>query len=113
MVLILLGASKVSANLYCNSRASVLGRLRDYYLRLLIKRSVYNIRTMGGTQFYIRGYFPEVGGDFFIRYDTEWNILYIKEEILGQKSTFLLFIWNIKRIISKFCTERTVLTFIT
>ena len=35
----LLGASKVSANLYCNSRTSVLGRLRDY-LRLLMKRSV-------------------------------------------------------------------------
>ena len=33
------GASEVSVNLYCNSRTSVLGRLRDY-LRLLIKRSV-------------------------------------------------------------------------
>ena len=30
-----LGASEVSANLYCNSRTSVLGRLRDY-LRLLM-----------------------------------------------------------------------------
>ena len=39
MELILLGASEVSANLYCNSRTSVLGRLRDY-LRLLMKRSV-------------------------------------------------------------------------
>ena len=36
-----LGASEVSANLYCNSRTSVLGRLRDY-LRLLMKRSVIN-----------------------------------------------------------------------
>ena len=36
----LLGASKVRANLYCNSRTSVLGRLRDY-LRLLMKRSVH------------------------------------------------------------------------
>ena len=35
----LLGASEVSANLYCNSRTSVLGRSRDY-LRLLMKRSV-------------------------------------------------------------------------
>ena len=35
----LLGASEVSANLYCNSRTSVLGRLGDY-LRLLMKRSV-------------------------------------------------------------------------
>ena len=34
-----LGASELSANLYCNSRTSVLGRLRDY-LRLLMKRSV-------------------------------------------------------------------------
>jgi len=33
------GGSEVSANLYCNSRISVLGRLRDY-LRLLMKRSV-------------------------------------------------------------------------
>ena len=31
----------VSANLYYNSRTSVLGRLRDY-LRLLMKRSVYD-----------------------------------------------------------------------
>ena len=36
----LLGASEVSANLYCNSRTSVLWRLRDY-LRLLMKRSVF------------------------------------------------------------------------
>ena len=35
----LLGASEVSANLHCNLRTSVLGRLRDY-LRLLMKRSV-------------------------------------------------------------------------
>ena len=34
-----LGASEVSVNLYCNTRTSVLGRLRDY-LRLLMKRSV-------------------------------------------------------------------------
>ena len=33
-------ASEVSANLYRNSRTSVLGRLRDY-LRLLMKRPVY------------------------------------------------------------------------
>ena len=33
------GASEVSANLYCNSRTSVLGRMRDY-LRLLMKHSV-------------------------------------------------------------------------
>ena len=37
-----LGASEVSANLYCNSHTSVLGRLRDY-LRLLLKRSVNKI----------------------------------------------------------------------
>ena len=37
----LLGASELSGNLYCNSRISVLGRLRDY-LRLLIKRAVEN-----------------------------------------------------------------------
>ena len=36
----LLGASEVSANLYCNSRTSVLGRLRDY-LRLLMGRTLY------------------------------------------------------------------------
>ena len=36
---LVLGASEVSANLYYNSRPSVLGRLRDY-LRLLMKRSV-------------------------------------------------------------------------
>ena len=35
----ILGASEVSANLYCNSHTSVLGRLRDY-LRLHMKRSV-------------------------------------------------------------------------
>ena len=35
----ILGASEVSANLYCNSRASVLGRLRDY-LWLLIGRTL-------------------------------------------------------------------------
>ena len=35
----LMGASEVSANLYCNSRTSVLGRLRDY-LRLLIGRTL-------------------------------------------------------------------------
>ena len=35
----LLGASEVSANLYCNSRTSVLGRLRDY-LRLLMGRTL-------------------------------------------------------------------------
>ena len=34
-----LGASEVSANLYCNSGTSVLGRLRDN-LRLLMRRSV-------------------------------------------------------------------------
>ena len=33
------GGSELSANLYCNSRTSVLGRLSDY-LRLLMKRSV-------------------------------------------------------------------------
>ena len=37
MVLILYGTG--CANLYCNSRTSVLGRLRDF-LRLLMKRSV-------------------------------------------------------------------------
>ena len=36
---IILGVPEVSANLYCNSHTSVLGRLRDY-LRLLMKRSV-------------------------------------------------------------------------
>ena len=40
----ILGASEVSANLYCNSRTSVLGRLREY-LRLLMKRSVYGHGT--------------------------------------------------------------------
>ena len=35
----ILGASEVGANLYCNSRTSVLGRLR-YYLQLLMKRSL-------------------------------------------------------------------------
>ena len=37
-----MGASEVSANLYCNSRTSVLGRLRDY-LRLLMKHSVSTV----------------------------------------------------------------------
>ena len=38
--LLILGASEVNqANLYCTSRTSVLGRLRDY-LRLLMKRFV-------------------------------------------------------------------------
>ena len=36
----ILGAPEVSANLYCNSRTSVLGRLRDY-LRLLMGRTLY------------------------------------------------------------------------
>ena len=36
----ILGASEVSVNLYCNSRKSVLGRLRDY-LRLLMGHPVY------------------------------------------------------------------------
>ena len=36
---ILLVASEVSANLYCNSHTCVLGRLRDY-LRLLMKRAL-------------------------------------------------------------------------
>ena len=35
-----LGTSEVSANLYCNSRTSVLGRLRDY-LRILMGHLVY------------------------------------------------------------------------
>ena len=35
----LLGAPEVSANVYCNSRTSVLGRLRDY-LRLLMGRTL-------------------------------------------------------------------------
>ena len=35
-----LGASEVSANLYCYSRTSVLGGLRDY-LRLLMGRTLY------------------------------------------------------------------------
>ena len=35
----LMGASEVSANLYCNSRTSVLGRLRDY-LRLFMGRTL-------------------------------------------------------------------------
>ena len=35
---LLLGASEISANLYCNSR-TVLGRLRDY-LRLLMRRAL-------------------------------------------------------------------------
>ena len=35
----LLCALEVSANLYCNSRTSVLGRLRDY-LRLLMGRTL-------------------------------------------------------------------------
>ena len=40
-----LGASEVSANLYCNSRTSVLGRSGDY-LRLLMKRSVDPVKVM-------------------------------------------------------------------
>ena len=36
----ILCASEVSANLYCNSRTSVLERLRDY-LRLLMGRTLY------------------------------------------------------------------------
>ena len=36
---IVLGASEISANLYCNSRTSVLGKLRDY-LRLLMGRTL-------------------------------------------------------------------------
>ena len=50
----LLGASEVSANLYCNSRTSVLGRLRDY-LRLLMKRSVGVIRSVRGLYSKKRG----------------------------------------------------------
>ena len=46
----ILSASEVSANLYCNSLTSVLGRLRDY-LRLLMKRSVtdavYSLNNWG------------------------------------------------------------------
>ena len=34
-----LGASEVSANMFCNSRTSVLGRLRNY-LRLLMGRTL-------------------------------------------------------------------------
>ena len=48
----ILGASVVSANLYCNSRTSVLGRLRDY-LWLLIKLSV--LRTTGCPYIFFAG----------------------------------------------------------
>ena len=40
----ILGASEVSAKLYCNSRTSVLGRLLDY-LRLLMGRTLYGYLT--------------------------------------------------------------------
>ena len=40
----LMGASEVSANLYCNSRTSVLGRLRDY-LRLFMGRTLLRFAT--------------------------------------------------------------------
>ena len=42
----ILGASEVSANLYYNSRTSVLGRLRDY-LRLLMGRTLSNTEEEG------------------------------------------------------------------
>ena len=48
--LYILGASEVSANLYCNSRISVLGRLRDYK-RLLMGRTLF---------WYIQIHNPEV-----------------------------------------------------
>ena len=38
-----LGASEVSANLYCNSRTSVLGRLRDW--RLLMGRTLQDFQV--------------------------------------------------------------------
>ena len=41
----ILGASIVSANLYCNSRTSVLGKLRDY-LRLLMWRTLFHLRIV-------------------------------------------------------------------
>ena len=54
----ILGASKVSSNLYCNSRTSVLGRLRDY-LRLLMKRSVYRSIAKEGLEIGIRVFGPD------------------------------------------------------
>ena len=41
----LMGASEVSANLYCNLRTSVLGRLRDY-LRLLMGRTLHTLNML-------------------------------------------------------------------
>ena len=46
----LLSASEVSANLYCNSRTSVLGRLRDY-LRLLMGRTLDGFKGGGSQSF--------------------------------------------------------------
>ena len=40
----LLGASELSGNLYCNSRISVLGRLRDYLRLLALLLNQYAVR---------------------------------------------------------------------
>ena len=48
-----LGASEISANLFCNSRTYVLERLRDY-LRLLMNRSVYKERGISSWSLYAR-----------------------------------------------------------
>ena len=58
----LLDASEVSANLYCNSRTSVLGRLRDY-LRLLIGRTLY--KNLHMNLFFLTRHFYMF---FFIKY---------------------------------------------
>ena len=49
---IVLGASEVSANLYCNSRTFVLGRLRDYLLKY-INRSVVKVQLLQIDQYLI------------------------------------------------------------
>ena len=54
-IYIVLGASEVSANLYCNSCTSVLGRLHDN-LRLLMKHSVYTVCPGSTDPFYIENY---------------------------------------------------------
>ena len=65
-----LGASEVSANLYCNSRTSVFGRLRDY-LRLLMTRSVLTLYEWSRVRaFHLDNLFSNSLGliDMFIAY---------------------------------------------
>ena len=68
-----LGASEVSANLYCNSRISVLERLHDY-LQLLMKRSVL-IELTSGVYIVIGSFHPQ--RNFLTVFDEIFSSLFL------------------------------------